>query len=292
MYEHLPTLVVHLANTGLSRTITTNPWSILLLLAGIAALAIGILSLLQTRTWPKHTPEQEAMVASEPTPMVRAPRKQTEPAPPTKEPARSPRNPNAVDIQLPKVDPRHPDVWAHNEPLQVTISVNASRLRAQPTHCVLLVNQDGYDTTEHQAALQGEHATFTITPPGKGEARLEARLTKDGEVLAENTMSLRFVDYRNEIVETFEDFEKWAHTQYPLPQRSLTAREFIDRYIDLVPGTPIAPLDQIVDLYEMANFSEHPVDRSTYLLLVEAFLELEEAGALEGPQAATPTEAH
>jgi hypothetical protein len=117
----------------------------------------------------------------------------------------------------------------------------------------------------------------------RSEAHLVARLEVDAHPSGQAVRGIRFVAYRDEIVETFEDFTKWAAAQFAFVDRRMTAREFVDRFADAVAGCPVAPLDRIVDIYELANYSDHPVDRAVYLDFVEAFLELEDAGALDGP---------
>lgn len=293
---HASIVAAHwLASSGLSRSIFTNPWSILMILMGIAGVSLGVVGLIQTRRWPpgqtqavvadadEENPEDEAAQAPQ------APLRGSSPTATTHPPAWSPReDPSGhVRLGLPQILERHPDVWSHDEPLDVAVTIEKEALGGQDGGtCTLFVQRNSEKKEIDRAhAEPGKDAVFTVSPPGKGEAHLIARLHVGDETLAENARFIRFVDYRSEIVETFEDFEKWARTHYPFPNRSLTAREFTDRYADLVPGTPTPPLELIVDIYELANFSDHGVDRSLYLQLVDAFLELEDAGALEGPAA-------
>lgn len=275
--------------SGLSGSILSHPWAILLILLGLLGLALGVTGIIQTRAWPKGTtepaprnePENEPGPEPDPTPAPVAP------VAPIPSPAADEPKKGLTTIGLPEIEARHPDVWDPTTPLQVTVH---TRVRPDPdtdaqTEASLHLQQQGNETLVARLGLDAQgQARTQVQPQGKGESILIVRIQQGDKTQDSTTRTVRFVDYRNEIVETFEDFEKWATSHYPPLARRLTAREFVDRYADLVPGTPIEPLDRIVDIYELANYSDHEVDRALYLELVDAFLQLEDAGSLDGPK--------
>ncbi len=270
--------------SGLSGSILSHPWAILLILLGLFGFVLGVTGIVQTRTWPKSeraTPKAEPQHDSD-TATTQDPRA----APPPPSPIASDPVKGMTTIHLPAIEERHPDVWGPDAPLDVLVSTRLQQQSGQTLEAALSLRQDGHETLVGRLELDAQgQARSQVQVNKKGEASVIARIQRNGTTEDTTHRSIRFVDYRNEIVETFEDFEKWATSHYPPLARRLTAREFVDRYADLVPGTPIEPLDRIVDLYELANYSDHPVDRATYLELVDAFLRLEDAGSLDGPRA-------
>lgn len=257
----------------------------LLVLIGILALVFGAVSVYQTRRWPKTEPKPKPKEAPKPKAAPKA-----EPAAPgPEEPValRPTTTTRTVQIRYPGIDEAHPDVWSTGEPLDVLVQVDPKRHGPDTALSVRLsVHRGGKTELVGTVGVdeRGE-GTFRVPFHELGEQDLIAELLADDRPAGQAVRSIRIVDYRSEMVETFEDFLAWAASHYTFVNRKMTAREFVDRYADGRPGTPVAPLERIVDLYELANYSDHPIDRRAYLDLVDAFLQLEEAGALEGPEA-------
>lgn len=268
---------------SLRESVFTSWGSVLLVLAGFLGIIVGGVAFVQTRTWPRGqtvTVKEPEEASEEETPEAPKPRTNDKSVPVMRPASTTER----VRIRFPAIDERHPDVWDHQSPLSVLVAVDSSQLDPGADIQVVLSGQtDGQRRrfgTRPVDATGG--ARYEIEAGRRGEIDLIAELRVNGEPEGQAVRSIRLVDYRDEIVETFEDFVAWAASQFGFVDRKRTAREFTDMFIDGRPGVPAAPLDTVVDLYEIANFSDHPVDRATYLQLVDAFLDLEEAGALEG----------
>lgn len=265
---------------GLFRALTDSPFGALLVLIGIGSVLFSILVIVKSRSM------VTVQVPEAPAP---APAKKREAIPPTPaaKPAPAPARPRTttdrVVIRFPAILRGHPDVWGVQEPIMVAVETDA-QVVPPGTPVSLALHRKGRTLPLGEARTDGDGvARFEAPLTEKGEADLIARL-QGGDVDGQAVRPLRVVDYREEIVETFEDFKAWADSQFDFVDLRMTAREFVDRFADGRPGTPVAPLDLIVDIYELSNYSEHPVDRSTYTRMVEAFLELETAGALDGEE--------
>ncbi|MBW3582916.1 MAG: DUF4129 domain-containing protein [Euryarchaeota archaeon] len=264
---------------GLLRALTDSPFGALLVLIGIGSVLFSILVLVKSRSM-VAVPATEAPV---PAP---AKKRQATPAP-AATPAPTPPRPRAttdrVAVKFPAILRGHPDVWGLQEPIIVAVETD-TQVVPPGTPISLALHRKGRSVPLGEARTDSKGvARFEAPLTEKGEADIIARL-QGGQVDGQAVRPLRVVDYREEIVETFEDFKAWADSQFDFVDLRMTAREFVDRFADGRPGTPVAPLDRIVDIYELSNYSEHPVDRSTYTRMVEAFLELESAGALDGEE--------
>lgn len=276
-----------MAVLGLAENVFGSPMAVILILIGLLALVMSLTMLV--RAIPHRAggvahveegPEEGPEATPRQAPAVQA--KTARPAPSTPRPRTTS---DKVRIRFPDIDDAHPDVWDTEAPLTVVVTVrdgDAGRADAQ----VRLVR-----TVKGRTAPVGEAATdergvarFEVTFPETGEQDLVATRILDDRPAGQAVRAVRVVEYRDEVVETFEDFRSWAASNFSAVDPRHTAREFIDRFADSRPGTPTAPLETIVGIYEVANYSEHPVDRATYLRMVDAFLELEDAGALDAEE--------
>lgn len=246
----------------------------LLVLIGIGAIIVGVVAVLQTRRWPRmQVAQQTEEVSTGPMAADAAPAPVIPPSSDT----------DRLLIGFPDIDAAHPDVWDKETPLTVVVQT-AREVDGGPLGVRLSLHVGGRTREIGTTGLDPEgQARFAVAFDALGEHDLIAELLADGDPRGQSVRRVRIADYRNEIVETFEDFVAWASSHFDFVDRRMTAREFVDRYADGRVRTPAGPLGRIADLYELANYSEHPVDRQTYLHLVDAFLELEAAGALEGP---------
>lgn len=265
---------------GLFRALTDSPFGALLVLIGIGSVLFSILVLVKSRSM------MVVPAAQAPVPAPAQKREAAAPAPaaaPTPAPPRPRATTDRIVIKFPAILRGHPDVWGIQEPIMVAVETDA-QVVPPGTPVSLAIDRKGRTIPLGEAKTDSKGvARFEAPLAEKGEADIIARL-QGGAVDGQAVRPLRIVDYREEIVETFEDFKAWADSQFDFVDLRMTAREFVDRFADGRPGTPVAPLDRIVDIYELSNYSEHPVDRSTYTRMVEAFLELESAGALDGEE--------
>lgn len=246
------------------------------MILGIGAIFLGLFAVYQTRRWPRH----ESAETPKETPQAAPAAAAAKPEAVTIRPATTSRT---LTIAFPDIDPAHPDVWGLDAPLTVTVH---SQGGAEDATSALRLSKHHKGQTEEigRVPLDSDgQARFDVAFTTRGEYDLIAEHLVDDAPVGQAVRAVRIADYRDEVVETFEDFVAWASSHYPFVDRKMTAREFVDRYADGRPGVPVAPLQRIVDLYELANYSEHPVDRPAYLEMVDAFLELEATGALEGP---------
>lgn len=275
------------ALADLSQSVFSGFWSAFLVFVGIAVMVFGTFAVVQTQRWPGRTKTRKPREKKAATPTFTpsaAPTSAPTPAGPTEATLR-PTNQGDLRLHFPQIDEAHPDVWSTDRPLEVQVElgqhangdvkVTLERHRGETVHAV------GERVPDDDRAVR-----FEIRFPHLGEEDLVVQVRHDERVLAQAVRAVRIVDYRAEIVETFEDFLAWAASQFDFVDTRRTAREFVDRFVDGRPGVPHAPLETIADIYEVANYSEHDVDRDTYLALVDAFLVLEEAGALESPEEA------
>lgn len=266
------------------QSVFSSPVAVILVLMGSVTILLSAVAFVQTRTWPRASPvskDDDDADDAQPTDSGA----EAAPAKPARV-ARPATTTDLIRIRFPAIAEQHPDVWDDEASLDVHVRVDRDRFAADAVVQVVLSGQaDGHRRVFGTTEVDSDGwARFRIEPKRKGEIDLVAALAVDGEAEGQAVRAIRIVDYRAEVVETFEDFVTWAASQFGFVDRKRTAREFVDMFIDGRPGTPAASLDEVVDIYEIANFSDHPVDRATYLRLVDAFLELEEAGALEGAE--------
>lgn len=267
---------IHLASIW--RSVFSGFLPTILVLLGIAAILIGIVAVYQTRRWPRQ--ERRAAAVQSPTPSAG-------PAAPTAHQPSPVLRPSTTSGELrivyPAIDEGHPDVWGIDAAMPVRVEADPA-WRGRDLILRLSLHANGTVHEVGHTELDAEaQARLEVPFQGRGEHDLIAEILEAGHPLAQTVRNIRIVEYRNEIVETFDDFVSWAASHYDFVDRKMTAREFVDRYADGRPGVPIAPLERVVDLYELANYSEHPIDRGIYLEMVDTFLTLEEAGALDGP---------
>ncbi len=267
---------------SLTQSMMDAPVSLVLVVLAIVTMGVAVVALVQARRWPSALIVPAKAKPEAPKPRVP---ERTEAPPPKPSRPRPVGTTEHLIVAFPSISERHPDVWDGSEALDVLVIVERAHFPASAALHVTLAGQVGDERRAFGGVVPDEHghALFSVAPGRRGEIDLVAELYADGAKQGQAVRAIRIVDYRAEIVETFDDFVSWAASQFGFVSRKRTAREFVDQFADGRPGTPVAPLETIVDIYELANFSEHAIDRSTYLRLVDAFLELEEAGALEGP---------
>lgn len=176
-------------------------------------------------------------------------------------------------IQFEPIPDGFPDVWGVDEAVQVRIRLTDKKLlgKANPDGLTVKVAGDPIDTN-----FQKGVARFQRTFKEKEEIPVTVELKVPGEKLPRRTTrNLRIVDYREEIAEVFAKFkEEASRVIRPIPEDA-TPREVLDLLMDANPDLPEDNLSTIVHSFEVAKFSNHPVEREDYERMIGALLELE-----------------
>lgn len=176
-------------------------------------------------------------------------------------------------IRFEPIPDGYPDVWGVDEAIQMRVRLTEKKLvgKANPDGLTVKVAGEPVDPS-----FQKGVARFQRTFKEKGEVPVTVEWKAPGEKLPRRTTrNLRIVDYREEIAEVFAKFKDEASRVIrPIPEDA-TPREVLDLLMDANPNLPEENLSTIVNSFEVAKFSNHPVDRADYERMIAALLELE-----------------
>jgi hypothetical protein len=176
-------------------------------------------------------------------------------------------------IKFPDIREPFPLVWGLNEKLTVRVEVRKGGMPINGAAITLSV--DDKENIYLKTSLNGTAET-QLTFTEKGLHRLRAHFAGDSE-LSEATVeaSIKIVDYREEVVDLFNSFIKSALAKYQGLQENMTAREIQCRLLKEVPESKRSYLEDLVSIFEVANYSLRPITRVEYEKFFLAKLSLE-----------------
>ena len=187
-------------------------------------------------------------------------------------PVVSKKNVNLV-IKFPEIKEPFPLVWGLNEKLTVRIEIKGDD--APVNGAMLTLSVDDGESIHLKSSPSGDVETC-LTFTEKGVHKLRAYFAGNdewNEAAAE--ASIRIVDYREEIVDLFNSFLKSALKSFQGLNEAMTAREIQHRLINQIPESKHGYLEDLVSIFEVADYSLHSITRREYERIFLAKLNLE-----------------
>jgi hypothetical protein len=168
-----------------------------------------------------------------------------------------------IEIHFPQIEDSFPDVWGSGEPLTVLLRLKDRNGDAIPSQNAEI---DWGDRETVQANADGEgqirlEHVYNI----KGEYTISASYTdKDTGKRISSWRKIRIVDYREEMVRLFNEMLETLNLRDIHIDPEMTAREIEVLLAERLEGVPGGTIRRIVARFEEANYSLHPVARSSY----------------------------
>lgn len=185
-------------------------------------------------------------------------------------------SPKAImKIYFPAIMPPFPDVWGVNEELEVFFKLldPAGRIIARADLKIYLKDREISLITAEDGT-----ARLLLTFPAKGLFSVKAIYAGRDEIRGVTTFrEVKIVDYREEIVELFRYIKDWfveKGLSFPL---EATPRELQEIVSASNLGISEDVLVRLVEFFEEADYSLHPVNRESYLRMYLAQREIKES---------------
>jgi transglutaminase-like putative cysteine protease len=181
-----------------------------------------------------------------------------------------------LEIRYPQIVQPLPDVWGVNETLMVEFHLKKNNSPFQGTMSLTFdeerlkdpaTNNLGVASLEIQIKEKGIH-TFT--------AEYKGNLTS-GSCSAKR--NIRIVDYTEEVVNIFNETFAFEKKQGAAIGEETTPREFQDAVISAFNIVDKQPLDQLVSLFEVADYSLYILQREEYEKMFLAALTVKNSSA-------------
>jgi len=168
-----------------------------------------------------------------------------------------------IEVRFPQIEDPFPDAWGAGEPLTVL-------LRLKDRHGDVIPSQSGEidwgDGETVQGVADGEgQIQLEYVYNIKGEYTISASYTdKDTGKRISSWRKIRIVDYREEMVRLFNEMLETLNLRDIHIDPEMTAREIEILLAGRLEGVPGGTIRRIVAGFEEANYSLHPVARSSY----------------------------
>jgi hypothetical protein len=178
-----------------------------------------------------------------------------------------------LTIKFPEIREPFPLVWGINEKLAVRLEVNGNG--AHVNDVVLMLSVDEGGSIYLKSSPNGDVETY-LTFTEKGVHKLKAYFAGNdewNEAVAET--SIRIVDYREEIIDLFNSYLKSALARYQGLNETMTAREIQYRLLNQISESKYGYLEDLISIFEVANYSLHLITRREYEKMFLAKLNLE-----------------
>ncbi len=168
-----------------------------------------------------------------------------------------------LSIEFPQIRSPFPLVWGVGEPLEVRISLNDPSNHPVSSATVKM-NVDTLGEKKLKTSEDGKcEATYTFNEKGTYKFKASFREDgKDGEITAE--AEVRIVDYKEEVVKLFNSFYMSAKEKFKEVGDEMTPREIQFTLMSQVSQVKHKPLDAIISIFEVADYSLHPITRKEY----------------------------
>jgi len=239
----------------------SNPFNLLLVVFGVsvpASLTVVSAVILKKKKSSRSNVEQSAPVITEVPPVVVS-------ALPSKMKAQ-------LCIRFPQISDPFPIVWGVKETLTIELDLEGYDKPVSPEDFSLRIDD------EREVSFNGSESTFlsSCVFDVKGVHRLKAKFVGSDdleEVVSE--AEVKIVDYREEIVDLFNSFFKSAKTRFRGVEDEMTPRELQYTLASQMEASKQEPLETAVSIFEVADYSLHPVARGEYERIYIALKKLE-----------------
>jgi len=176
-------------------------------------------------------------------------------------------------IKFPTIEESFPPVWGLNEKLPVRVEIKRDDMPICGATITLKVNEK--EIIYLKSSPNGD-AEVQLTFTEKGLHKLRAHFAGNSELNeATAEASIKIVDYREEIVDLFNSFIKSASAKRQGLGEVMTAREIQYKLLKELPESKHGYLEDLVSIFEVANYSLRPITRADYEKFFLAKLNLE-----------------
>jgi transglutaminase-like putative cysteine protease len=186
-------------------------------------------------------------------------------------------NHHGLAVIFPQIEPPLPNVWGIDEPVEVEVQfIDESGLSRIGANVVLSYA----DSIPETFIIQGgsmDRRTLIFSKP-----RIIVFTAQSLNPQSEIKESLRIVDYRIEIIRLYNLQFKEAKDQYKDVKENYTARELLNYLKTLHTPEVHFHLEKMTHVFEEADYSLHPINRSDYVNFYLAWHEYKETLGLGG----------
>jgi hypothetical protein len=179
-----------------------------------------------------------------------------------------------IKILFPEINEPFPIVWGINEKLIIRIRIEGED-GTPIKEAALRLSIDERQDTYLEIQSSGE-VEIPLIFSDKGNHKLRAYFAGDeqwNEATAE--ISIRIVDYREEIVNLFNSFLEFSMRNFKGIDKIMTPREFQSKILSQISKSKHVFLEDMVSIFEVANYSLHAITRKEYERMFLAKLDLE-----------------
>ncbi len=180
-----------------------------------------------------------------------------------------------LKIYFPGIIPPFPDVWGINEELEASFKLldPAGRMIAKADLKIYLNDREISLVT-----VEDGTARLLLTFPAKGLFSVIAIYGGRDEIRGVTTVrEVKIVDYREEIVALFRYIKDWFVEKGLLFPLEATPREIQEIVLASKLGISADVLGRLVEYFEEADYSLHPVNRESYLRMYLVQREIRES---------------
>ncbi len=175
-----------------------------------------------------------------------------------------------LNIEFPGIEPVLPDVWGVHENLIILCrlaDVNGLPISAKPLRITIGKPMTSVNT-DASGTVRLEHL-FT----DKGQYTFMAEYNSGTDVES-TSRTVRIVDYREEIVDLYKGLKDWFRQIGIALDQDATPRELEEIVTKSRKGVSAAALSRVVNCFEEADYSLHPVQREHYKIMYLAQQEI------------------
>ena len=174
-----------------------------------------------------------------------------------------------LDIIFAKPAADLPDVWAIGESVAISVRLTTDEGAGIPRQSIRVSHPDG-TALQLETDSSGGFA-FDWTADSLGEFTVSAHFEADDFFLdSSDSRSLRIVDFREEIIDLYNQFVDWADEAIP-GVRGRTPREVEASLVRSGEPMDHRAVDEVVSRFEEADYSEHPIGRRQYESMYRAW---------------------
>lgn len=177
-----------------------------------------------------------------------------------------------LKIILPDIEPYLPAVWGVNESLTIHGLMLDEEKEPLTGEILTLI----FNETELTSAQTDSDGKITHTEAFDAGGIHRLTLLHGGEDLRTG-LDIKIVDYREEIIQLFNNRFREARERFQSVRDNYTARELYRYLRKETPGPCHEPLREIVFIFEEANYSLHEVNREQYTRFLRAMRTYREA---------------
>jgi transglutaminase-like putative cysteine protease len=165
----------------------------------------------------------------------------------------------SINIEAPQIRPPYPAVWGLNDPLTLKITLKDKRGKTTPHTKLAII--DGEESFSFETSDRGEfEITKSYGNPGFKEVKFHYN---DEKREAEAIFRVRIVEYRNEVIRLLNEYFENVKDDVDFGNKN-TVREIVEAIKLRTPKSKHQALETIVNIFEEAEYSLHPINRVDY----------------------------